>query len=628
MKGKLIIVSHLVFLFLALLLVSVPGFSQDVKFFGSAPGVVGVGEQFRVVYSLNDQGTGFRGPSFKGFTVLSGPGQSSSTNVQIINGSMTQSVSYTYTYILQADKEGTFSVDAASVSINGKSFKSNPISIQVVKGQGAHQQQSNRQQNGNQGGNQGGQTQQATGIGSSDLFVRAILNKSEAFQGEQILVTFKIYSKVSLVGFEDIKFPAFTGFWSSEIKMPGQISLQRETFNGSVYQVAELKKTILFAQKSGTLTIDPMNVTSIVQMRSQNKRKTGDPFFDNFFNDPFFNNSVQNVKKDVKSQPVTIKIKPLPENGQPQDFNGAVGSFSIKASIDKNVLKANEAVSLKVTVSGSGNLELIDKLNVNFPPDFEVYDPKITNNIAATANGVSGSRSFEYLIIPRNPGKYELKPILLPYFDLAKKAFQTVSTPEFNIEVQKGSGGSSISYGSVDKEDIKYLGSDIRYIKTNGASLAPLGYFFFNSLLFWILFLLPLLLFIIVLFVWQKQLKLRSDVSLMKHKKATAVAKKRLKSAYTYLQAKNEEPFYEEISQAIWGYLSDKFSIPRASLSMDLVCEVLEKRNISTNVIDDFREILNSCEFARFAPGTKDEKMDKLYEQTLNVISKSEKELR
>lgn len=596
---------------------------QEVTFRGSAPGVVSVGQQFRVTYQVNDQGSNFRGPSFKGFTVLSGPAPSSNSSIQITNGAMTQSINYSFTYFLQADKEGNYSFEPATITVQGKTYKSNSITVQVVKGQPAPQNQNSNAQRG-----QPQQSNASAGIGANDLFVKAILSKNEVFQGEHLVVTFKIYTKVNLVGFEDIKFPSFTGFWSSEIKLPEQISLRRENVNGVTYQVAELRKNIVVPQKSGNLTIDPITVTSIVQVRSQGRRKTGDPFFDNFFNDPFFNNSVQNVKKEVKSQPVTVRVKPLPETGKPADFSGAVGSFSMKASLDKTRVKANDAITLRVSISGNGNLELIDKLNVEFPADFEVYDPKIKDNITTGNGGVSGSRTFEYLLIPRNPGKFTLKPLVLSYFNLAARKYETIASQAFDIQVDKGAGGGSVAYSGMDKEEIKYLGSDIRFIKTGTTGLRPVSERFLGSWLYWLFMILPVVLFAVVLVIWQKQIRLRSDAKLMKHRKATSVAIKRLKKAHTHLQQKQEDAFYDAISQAIWGYLSDKFGIPLANLSKETIRESLTKNKVSEELTGQFTAILENCEFARFAPGAKEEKMDKLYEQGMQAITKAERELR
>ncbi|MCX6270114.1 MAG: BatD family protein [Bacteroidetes bacterium] len=614
---------------LALFLGLKAGHAEEIRFYISAPTTVGVGEQFRVTFTSNTAGKDFHGPTFKGFSVLSGPNQSSSSNIQFINGSMTQSISYTFTYILTTDKEGTYEIGSATFNIGGQNFKSQPVKIQVVKGNAARSQGGNVQQGrrGQQGSSQGNTGGNNAAISANDLFVKTIVSKPEAYQGEQILVTQKIYSRVSLVGFEDIKYPAFSGFWSSEVKMPEQISLKKENVNGVMYNVAELKKTILFAQKSGNLTLEPISVTAVVQVRTQGRARTGDPMFDNFFNDPFFGSSVQNVKKEVKSAPVTIKIKPLPSNGQPADFNGSVGTFSIKASVDKQELKANDAINYKVSLSGSGNLELIDKLNVKFPSDFEVYDPKITKNIAASAGGVSGTMTFEYLVIPRNPGKFRIEPVTFSFFDLAKKSYVNLSTSDFTINVGKGDG-TSVTYAGMNKEDIKYLGSDIRFVKTGNPLLTLIGYSFFNTWLFWLLVIIPPALFTMVMIIWRRRVRLLSDKSLLKNRKATSVAQKRLKKAGEHLRKKEEEVFYIEISQALWGYLSDKLYIPPASLSAETAEEALLKGKIPEELVRQYLDTIRNCEFARFAPGQKEEKMETLYQQAMKVITATEKELK
>jgi hypothetical protein len=553
-----------------------------------------------------------------------GPSQSSSSNIQIINGAMTQSVSYSFTYVLMADKEGTFQVDPASVVVQGKTYKTNPFNIQVVKGSPQRQQSQPRSQGG------GGQ-QQSSGsngnISANDLFIKTIVSKPDAYQGEQITVTQKIYARVALVGFENVKLPSFEGFWSSEVQMPEQVSLHKETVNGVAYNVAELKKTILFPQKSGTLTIQPMTVTAVVQVRTQGRARTGDPFFDSFFNDPVFGSSVQNVRKEVKSAPVTVRIKPLPANGQSADFGGAVGNFDIKASLDKTTVKANEALNYKITLSGSGNLELVDNLKIEFPSDFEVYDPKVNNKINSTAGGVSGSRVFEYLVIPRNPGKYDIPPVKFSYFDLGKKSYVNLQTAGFSINVQKGSGESGSAYTSANKEDVKMLASDIRFIRTGNAGLKPIGAMFFQTSMFWILFFLPFILFGIVILVWNRHMKLVSDQGLMKNRKATKVARNRLKKAEGFLKSGAEEAFYIEVSQALWGYMSDKLYIPLASLSQEMVSQVLDEKNVDPALRAKYRGVLEECEFIRFAPGDKAGKMEGLYNRALEVITRAEKEI-
>jgi len=364
-----------------------------------------------------------------------------------------------------------------------------------------------------------------------------------------------------------------------------------------------------------------------VQVRTQSRRRTGDPFFDNFFNDPFFGSAVQNVKKTVKSAAVTVRVKPLPESGKPDGFNGAVGSFTISAAIDKTTLKANEAINYRVTVSGNGNLELIDRLDVPFPGDFEVYEPKISGNISASAGGVSGSRIFEYLIIPRNPGKFRIEPVNFSFFNLSGRSYVQLQTQGFDIEVGKGDG-TQAAYSGINKEDIRLLGSDIRFIKTRVPAFTPLGSFFFYTWQYWLFLLLPAVLFTVVLIIWRRRIRLMSDKSMMKHRKATRVAVRRLKKAAEHMKRNEGEAFYIEISQALWGYLSDKLFIPVSRLSAENAREALSVKAVPEELVSQYLQTIESCEYARFAPGGALEKMDALYRQAMEVITRTEKTLK
>ena len=368
----------------------------------------------------------------------------------------------------------------------------------------------------------------------------------------------------------------------------------------------------------------------VAQVRRQTKTKTGDPFFDDFFNDSFFNSGVANVEKSLKSNPLVITVRPLPEEGKPGDFSGAVGSFTFHSEVDKTRLKTNEAVTLKCTISGKGNIQLIDKLNVTFPPDFESYDPKITSDIQTTAAGISGNQVFEYLMIPRKPGKFRIKPITFSYFDLDKKHYVTLTSPEFSIDVEKGSGeaGAVVTYAGANKEEIKYIGSDIRHIKDGTFRLNLAGSRFFGSTGFWLMLIIPLALFILLLFMWRKRMARRSNTVLMKNLKATKIARKRLQKAEAFKKSGNQDDFYIAISQALWGYLGDKFSINLSGLSIDSVQDALTKQNVNDAIITQFIETLNNTEFARFAPGEKTVNMERIYNEALEIITKIERELR
>jgi len=596
-------------------------FAQKVDFRATARDVVSVGDQFRLVFSVNAQATGFTAPVLRDFTVLAGPSQSSSTSMQIINNQVTQSVEYSFTYILQATTEGSFTIGPASVSVDGKTYKSNAVTIRVVKGSSAPSQS-------NQGTGQSGPTGE---LGAHDLFIRASVNNTNPTQGEQILVTYKLYTRVPISEYTITKTPGMTGFWTQDLlKDSKNLNQYRETVDGNEYVVAEIVKQAMFAQKSGKLTIEPLEMDVIAQVqRKMNRRATNDPFFDNFFNDSFFGNTYQNVKKSISSNALTINVKPLPDAGKPIDFSGAVGSFSLSATTDRTELKANDAMSLKFTISGKGNLKLIEKPSITFPTDFEVYDPRVTDNIAVNASGVSGSRTYEYLIIPRNPGDFTIKPAAFTYFDLASRSYKTLNSPEFKIKVDRGDGSEgTVTTAGSNKEDFKLIGSDIRYIKTGPVKLVPANTFLLGNQYFLFLMLAPLILFLAFIIIWRNELKRRSNQALMRNKKATGVARKRLKTAEKYMKQQQADAFWAEVSNALWGYMSDKFNIPLSTLSMSSVNDALLAKKVNENLIKQFTDTLNNCEFARFAPGSKSQAMDDIYRQAIDVITRTEQELK
>ena len=595
------------------------GLAQQIDFKASAMEQVGVGQQFRLIYTINGQASGFRAPAIKDFSILGGPSQSSSTNMQIINGQVSRSVEYSFTYLLQATNEGTFTIPPAAVTVDGKTYQSNPVTIKVIKGS----------QQAAPGGNSS--AEQASGeVSQRDLYVTASASKSNPYQGEQVIITYRIYTRIPISQYSITRLPSMAGFWSQDlIKDNDKLNQVRETIGGSEYVVAEIKKDAIFAQKSGKLSIDPLELDVVAQIqRKKSRTRTNDPFFDNFFNDSFFGNTMQNVKKTLRSNALTINVKPLPSASRPREFSGAVGDFKIEASVDHTSLKTNDAASLKFTISGKGNLKLVEKPVIDFPTDFEIYDPRITDNIQTTASGISGSRTFEYLMIPRNPGDFTIKPIQFAWFDPGTGTYRKVSTESFKIKVEKGSSDGEYISNATNKEDIKYIGSDIRFIKTGNPELRPADTYFFNSTAFWIWLTLPPVLFIAFLIFLRKELKRRSNVALVRNKKATRVARKRLKKAEHHLRHHLAEPFWTEVSNALWGYLSDKFNIPLSKLSMDSVNDALIAKKVQPELIEQFIETLSNCEFARFAPGDKTQAMEALYHKALKVITRTEQELK
>jgi len=619
-----IIFSLIVFIALA----ATAGYSQDVRLTGQTKQVVSVGETFTLIYSLNAQGSGFRGPNIQGFNVLSGPNTSTSSSIRSVNGSTTMSITYTFTYLLQASREGNFEIPVATVTANGKQITSNTLSVKVVKNSNSTGTQ--YQGSGNQ--NRGGGSQAGTSAGNAnDVYIKAFASNTNPLQGEGIVITYKIFTKVPIAQINISKLSSFSGFWSQNLmKENDKLQQTTQVIDGEQYIVADIRKIALFPLKSGRLVIDPLELACVAQVRRQSKTKTGDPFFDDFFNDSFFSSGVANVEKNLKSNPIIITVRPLPEAGKPADFSGAVGNFTFHSEVDKTRLKTNEAVTLKCTVSGKGNIQLIDKMNVLFPPDFESYDPKVTSDIQTTAAGISGNQVFEYLLIPRKSGKFNIKPITFTYYDLDKKRYISLNSPEFSLDVEKGSGetGATMTYSGANKEEIKYIGSDIRHIKDNNFRLVPAGSRFFISLGFWMLLALPLLLFLVFLILWRKLAARRSDTVLMKNLKATKIARKRLQKAEEFQKAGQQDKFYITISQSLWGYLSDKFSIPMAELSIDSVHEALVRKNVSESIISQFVETLHNTEFSRFAPGEKTVNMERIYNEALEIIAKMERELR
>ncbi len=591
--------------------------ADDVTFTANAPGAVEVGEQFRLQFVLNAKGNGFNEPEIADFQVLSGPNQSSSSSIQWINGDMTQSVTNTYTFILLAVKEGKFTIPSASIKSGGKTYESNPLTIEVVAGSRQNSSASQKQGQANAGS-------QSTAVNdpdlkSDDLFVAVSVDRKNLYQGQYLVATIKLYTRKDIAGIEDVKFPPFTGFWSSDLESPQQINLQRENVNGQIYTTGLLKKVLLMPQRSGELTIDPMEIVVLTRTRV----RSNNPF------DDFFGGSYRSVQNKLSSKPVKINVEPMPA-GKPADFSGGVGNFTMNASVDKTEVKANDAVTLKVKISGSGNLKFINNLKVDFPPDIDVYDPKTTQNIKTDASGMSGSVTFDYLFIPRYAGNYRIAPVTFSYFDTKTKTYKTLTSQEFNISVEKGEGDSEANSGVVQaltKEDVKFIGKDIRYIKPV-QKLERKKEFLFGTTLFYGCYLLPLLLFVAIILFRLAQIKQNANQAAVKNRKASKVSKKRLRQASKYMKQGQEAQFYDELLKGIWGYLSDKLSIPVANLSKDNVTEILSGHSVDSQLIDELLDLLNSCEFARYAPSAVSGGMDEIFRRADKTLSKLDQKVK
>ncbi|MFO8128627.1 MAG: BatD family protein [Bacteroidales bacterium] len=599
--------------------------AEDIQFRASARSQVTVGERFQVVYTLNAQGKDFQGPSFENFRVLTGPNVSSSQSYQIINGKMSQSLNITYSYIIQATTEGTFEIDPATIHADGKQHQSNKLKIKVLKSSSPSPQSSGGQRPA------GEQEDSRSHEGKKEnVFIKAYADKRTPYLGEQVIITYKIYTNTQISQVSIDKLSSFRGFWSKNLMDPDRKMEQKRAFiDGEEYVTADIRKIALFPQKTGKLSIEPMELTCVAQIRKEGTRRTRDPFFDSFFDDPFFNNRYQNVELKLASDPLTIDVRPLPEEGKPAGFSGAVGSFSLRSGIDQTEVKTNEPITLKYVLSGSGNIELISHLDVSFPPDFETYEPKIINDIRANASGVSGTRTFEYLIIPRTPGNFTIRPVNFSFFDLASKTYKTLTTPGYSIKVEKGadlSGG--MIYSGVSQADIQYIGSDIRHIKHLPFHVFHGHHMLFASRIYYILLAVPPVIFLLFLLIWRRQIRQKQDAARQRNKKATRIARKNLKKAKAYLKSGNEKEFFLEISRSLWGYLGDKFNIPPANLSTDNIRQKLLDRNVSESTVKAFMETLDHTEYARFAPGESTSRMNELYREAIQIITSIEKELK
>lgn len=586
--------------------------AQDISFKASAPGSVVVGQQFRLTYTVNSESKDIRIPELPDFDILMGPSVSTSQSMMISGGQSSSTITNTYTYILMAKAEGSFTIPSASVKVKNSEYKSNSLTVKVLPQDKSATAASNQPQ-----GDDGVSSAKGS-VGADEIFVRMHVAKNSVYENEGFLVTFKLYSLYDVAGFESLKYPEFDGFLSQEIELPNERQMSLENYNGRNYRTIVLKQVVLYPQQSGKITIGAGKYDVVVRVRSQQRMRS---IFDDFFE------SYSNVKRSLSTAAANVDVKPLPSAGKPASFSGAVGDFKMNSSISNNDMKSNESVTVKVNISGNGNIKLIKNPEIIFPNDFEIYDPKVDLNIKTTANGVSGSKNIEYLAIPRYPGDFTIPGAEFSYFDPKTGTYKTLSTETFKLHVEKGaegSGGQQFFPSSSNKEDVKFLGKDILYIKTKDISFSKKGNYFYGNTMYILCYLIPAILFIAFFIVYRKQAKENANIALVRTKKANKVAAKRLKLANKFLKENKKEAFYEEVLRALWGYLSDKLSIPQAELTKDNVESELTKYGVSEELIKEFMEILNTCEFARYAPVQDSHEMDKLYDNTIQAIDKME----
>lgn len=584
-----------------------------------APGHVEAGRRFEIRYEVNERANGFRSPNFGGLSVLAGPMSSSQQSMSVINGQVSRSVSTSFTYIVQADKEGSYTVGSASCTVDGKSISCQGFTIKAEKGSPQQQQQQQRgysqgygQSNAYQSQQRAAQPAQSGNIDSQQLFASASISKSNPYQGEQVIITYKIYTQVSLSQYQIDKLPGNKGFWSEDLtKDDGNVHTYEETVNGRRYMVAEIRRGALFAQECGNLSIEPLDLDVLAIVQRQRQR-TGTIF--DLFDDPFFN-PAQAVEKHLRTNRINVHVKPLPSS--PNGFSGAVGSFNVKADVDTREVKANEAITYRLTISGNGNLMLIDAPQIDFPKVFEVYDPQVNDHINRTNSGVSGSRTFEWVLIPREKGKYEIPAFNFVYFDAKSGKYITKRVEAIPVNIQKGDPNAMKNVTS-NKSDVKVLNSDINYIRTaipsfsskNGSSMWW----------FWSLFVLILGGTAAAIIFGRRQQAQQQDIAGMRLRRATKEARRRLKKAATYLFTNDDNLFYEEIYKAIWGCLADKYNIELSRLSSDTVRECLIEKQVPEEQQNRIMQTLQDVDFARFAPGDATAKKQQIYDEAMQMI--------
>lgn len=589
--------------------------ADKVRFVAEAADVVVSGDQVRLVFTVNSQDIkDFRAPSIKGFDVLMGPSRSQQSSIQIINGKRTSNSSTAFTYILLAGNPGTYTIPAASVEVNGEKVFSNAISIKVLP-----QDQTSGNSGNNGGGSASSSRSQAAGsrISSNDLFITATASKTTVHEQEAILLTYKVYTVVNLRQLYG-KMPDLKGFHTQEVELPQQKTFTLEHYKGRNYNTTVWSQYVLFPQQTGKLEIPSITFDGVVAQQTISE----DPF------DAFFNGGgYVEVKKKITTPKVVINVQPLP--AKPAGFSGAVGEFKLASSINATDVKTNDAVTIKLTLSGTGNMKLIGTPEVKFPQDFEIYDPKVTDDYKLTNSGLTGTKTFEYLAIPRHAGNFTIPAIEFTYFDLKSNSYKTLKTEAYNLKVAKGQGNADqVISDFTNKESVKMLGKDIRFIKLGDSSLRPKGDFFFGTVGYYLCYLIPLLLFVVFAVIYRQKALENANVAKVKTKKANKVATRRMKLAGKLLAENKKNEFYDEVLKALWGYISDKLSIPVSQLSKDNIEAELTNYGVQEALIAEFIGVLNECEYARYAPGNENEAMDKVYSASVEVISKMENSIK
>ncbi len=593
-------------------------FADGVTFTGKAPSRVGVGQRMQVQYTINEKPSSIQLGNIPGFKMVGGPSQSSSSSVSIVNGSMTSSNTYTYTYTLEAVSEGTYTLEGAIAVVGGTKYTSNSISVTVQKE--AVQQQQQRQSSYydpfedifGSGRSQQQQNQPKATISSDDVLLRTFSSKSSLAKGEGAIITIKLYTAVDLMSIEDFSTPKLNNFYVEELETDQNLKWSRETVNGKTYNVAVLKKYLVFPRVAGKVDIDKADIKCMARVVSGRH--------------PFWGYTYDNAPVSATSNTLSLNVASLPQ--EPVGFSGAVGKFNISLSMPTDTVSVNDAVVCKITISGSGNFNNIESPKISCPKEFEQYDPVVTSKLNASESGLSGSKTWEYTIVPRYGGSFNLGTVSLVYYELATKTYNTVSTEPIVVNVRKGSGDMASGTIYNAQTGVEVINpEDVRFIHKGNLNLAAAYSPLMLSGLYWTIIICLIVVFIVLVVVLRKNIKKRQDVELMKRQKASKISRKRLKNARKFMQANNQTDFYKEIITALWGYASDKLSIPTSQLTKDNVMQAFAEHNIDENLSKKFVDLIDKCEFAHFVSGSGNE-MTAIYEETTGIIEQLEENMR
>ena len=580
-----------------------------------APELVGIDEQFNVTFVVSGSGdpSSFEWSPSEDFRLVWGPQRGKMSSTSIINGKRTSTHQTTYTYVLLPKTAGRFTIPSATAQIKGETLHSGTRSIEVVGSSAASSSSSSSSQSQSSQGNASQDQARRTGtIPDSDIFMRLSLSKTNVVVGESIYASLKLYQRVNISGFEDAKFPTFNGFWSQAQASPTNIEFHRENLDGEIYNTAILRSWSLIPQQSGTLRIDPAELVCLVNVRAP--RSHVGSIFDSFFQDEY-----QTVRKRVSTPAVDVHVSRLP-GGAPASFHGGVGNFKMTVSLSRDSLKTHDAASIKVTVSGTGNVALLEAPDVTLPHDFELYDTKTTDG--------QGSKTFEYPFIPRSSGTFEIAPVQYTYFDVKTRSYVTLSSSPMTVVVAKSEADHALSQGvgsgvavSSNRKDVKNLSSDIRFIQTTCPSFTTKDHIFALSPLFWVIFCLLWALAAIMYFMLKSFIHRRSDVVGRRTRGASRAAIKRLSLAKQYLKEHLSSAFYEELHRALLGYVSDRFGIEATDLSHDGISSRLSEVSVPQELISQYIALLDACEYARYAPSESSVSLAQQYDAAINLIT-------